>query len=122
VLKLSQWLSKKSGTKEVKVEADILGTKYTIVFVPENKQDYDGICDTSIKQITVVEIASDGTDRVKKNLDYVKNKILRHEIIHAFIYESGLDSGNALDEEQIVDWIAVQSPKLFEIFRKLSII
>lgn len=104
------------------MEADILGTKYTIVFVPENKQDYDGLCDASIKQITVVEIASDGTDRVKKNLDYVKNKILRHEIIHAFIYESGLDSGNTLDEEQIVDWIAVQSPKLFEIFRKLSII
>jgi len=41
------------------------------------------------------------------------NKVLRHEIIHAFLYESGLPvCCEWANNEMIVDWIAIQSPKI----------
>lgn len=97
------------------MEVYILGTKYTIVDIPDN-DEYDGICDTSIKQIKIAEFKDDGSWRSKGNLDYARKKTLRHEIVHAFLYESGMDTDSLQDDEQIVDWFAIQSPKLLEAF------
>lgn len=52
---------------------------------------------------------------------YLK-KVLRHEIIHAFLFESGL-GGNFEHrklghEETMVDWIALQFPKIYQAFRE----
>lgn len=51
-------------------------------------------------------------------------RILRHEIIHAFFNESGLqddssniDCGWAVNEE-MVDWIAIQFPKMVKAFEE----
>lgn len=53
---------------------------------------------------------------------------LRHEITHAFLNESGLsDNANqyrhswAINEE-MVDWIAIQSPKIFKVFQELGLL
>lgn len=67
--------------------------------------------------------------------DYQKNKEmrlwqreLRHEIMHAFLNESGLsDSSNRFDgawakNEEMVDWLAIQSPKIFSTFKKMNIL
>lgn len=47
---------------------------------------------------------------------------LRHEIIHAFLFESGLgfnlehrESGH---EETLIDWLAIQFPKILEVFKE----
>ena len=51
---------------------------------------------------------------------------VRHEVIHAFLAESGLNgSANptncwALNEE-MVDWFAIQMPKLLKIFHELGV-
>lgn len=51
---------------------------------------------------------------------------LRHEIIHVFLDESGLPfDSNVSGEgwarnEEMVDWIAIQSPKIFEAFRQVG--
>lgn len=50
-----------------------------------------------------------------------QKSIIRHEIIHAFMYESGLDANfehaNQFGhEETIIDWIAIQFPKLYKAF------
>ena len=47
-------------------------------------------------------------------------------IIHAFLLESGLDSNsNSADSwavnEEMVDWFAIQSPKIFKLFNKLEL-
>ena len=56
----------------------------------------------------------------------VKEKELRHEIIHAFLSESGLQSNFEHSqqfghEETIVDWFAIQFPKIFKVFQELDI-
>lgn len=51
---------------------------------------------------------------------------VRHEVIHAYLMESGLNgSANpancwALNEEMI-DWFAIQMPKLLKTFRELGV-
>lgn len=45
-------------------------------------------------------------------------EVLRHEIAHAFFYESGLwDSSNGTTawatNEEMIDWIAIQGLKLY---------
>lgn len=52
-------------------------------------------------------------------------KVLRHEVIHAFMYESGLDVRATFDDghfEQMVDWIAIQHEKLHAIYQQLEIL
>jgi hypothetical protein len=50
-------------------------------------------------------------------------KVLRHELVHAFIYESGLDTccGWARNEE-MTDWIATQFPKIADCFIEAGIL
>lgn len=57
-----------------------------------------------------------------------KKVILRHEILHAFLFESGLDASSiatygawAINEE-MVDWFAIQSPKIFAAYQNLGIL
>lgn len=97
------------------MEVNILGVKYKIIEVPGN-DTFDGLCDTSIKQIKIVEYAPSDEPHVKGDLKYVRQKTIRHEIVHAFLYESGFDSNVPDSDEMLVDWIAIQAPKLFEAF------
>ena len=97
------------------MEVNILGVKYKIIEVPDN-DTFDGLCDTSIKQIKIVEYTPGYEPHVKGDLKYVRQKTIRHEIAHAFLYESGFDSNVPNSDEMLVDWIAIQAPKLFEAF------
>lgn len=103
---------------------DILGTEYTIVFdvceedMPEGA---DGCMDQSIHTIKIAEMKTDRNSL--QNIVEYRKKVLRHEIIHAFLYESGMwnNSGTAEAwgmDETITDWIAIQSPKLFQAFKQ----
>jgi len=88
-------------------------------------ESIDGYCDTSVKKIFIAELKPDNFS--KEDLEYVKNKILRHEILHAFLYESGMDvNSNNVDSwgtnEEMVDWFAIQSPKILELYMILEII
>ena len=51
---------------------------------------------------------------------------LRHELIHAYLMESGLNgSANSTDcwarNEEMVDWFALQMPKLIKTFQELGV-
>lgn len=107
------------------MKVNILGTDYEIIRkkeVDEPKlEDADGFCDTSIKQI-VVEIFEKEPMSIE-DLCYYAKKVMRHEIIHAFIYESGLwnNSGDVKGwavNEEMVDWIAIQFPKMLKAFQE----
>ena len=70
---------------------EILGTLYTIHFdVPDGKmpEGADGCMDQSIHQIRIAEFESDRN--TIQDMDSYRKKVLRHEIIHAFLYESGM--------------------------------
>ena len=43
---------------------------------------------------------------------------MRHEIIHAFLCESGLaENSDWATNEELVDWIAIQAPKLIKAWK-----
>lgn len=112
---------------------NILGTEYKIFFKNANEDkrldDLEGYTDFYEKIIVVCNLKSrqyyslDNEEKIK----LAQNKILRHEIVHAFLYESGLDcnsnkSYSWAENEEMVDWFAIQSPKIFEIYKELDIL
>lgn len=64
---------------------DILGTKYKIIKKKMHDEKCDGYCDYTSKEIV---IRKDNYNNVG-NFDWLMKKQLRHEIIHAFLSESG---------------------------------
>ena len=59
-----------------------------------------------------------GAIREKKNLPEYKKAVIRHELTHAFLFESGLDTCSWAQNEEMVDWIALQFPKLLQVFKE----
>jgi len=99
---------------------NILGTKYDYIETTDLVDDRlikkDGYCDMSGKTIAVeINVIGDC-----KKLGRFKKKVKRHEIIHAYFFESGLTE--YADNELIVDWIAVQFPKLLKTFQEVDAI
>lgn len=112
-------------------KVNILGTEYEIKFGNEEKypslEGLDGYCDSSTKEIVVDDMKkSEGQVGVKGNLRDYQKTCLRHEIIHAFMEESGLSSNFEHKtigiEETVVDWFAIQSPKIFKVFKELDLL
>lgn len=99
---------------------NVLGTDYSII--QSNKVDdmclenCSGYCDKSVKKI-VIDTFQEAPNSLE-NLDEYKKEVIRHELIHAFLFESGLGDNSWAKNEEIVDWIACQFPKILEAFRK----
>lgn len=101
---------------------DVLGARYTITESDRLKdnelEDNDGYCDFSTKQIvidTFQEFPGSMAD-----LESYKKQVVRHELIHAFLFESGLNANSWGKNEEIVDWIAIQFLKMTEAFEKVK--
>ncbi len=100
----------------------ILGTEWTVLERSEKDDprlvDCDGYCDWTTKQI-VIEREIDGT---LGDMDTYVRKVKRHEIVHAFLEESGLaECSGATDawarNEAMVDWFARMGPKIFKAWQ-----
>lgn len=103
----------------------ILGTPYTIEIKKKSEDsflnDCDGYCDKSTHRIVV----SDREDDCELgDFETYQRKILRHEIIHAFHYESGLQENFECKPygfpETLVDWFAIQFPKIMKVFEEVG--
>lgn len=118
------------------MKVNILGTEYTIEIHKVSDDEYmrlnrlAGYCAEEGKRIVVAD-ASDkehfpNMDEYEQK-EYQK-KVLRHEIVHAFLNESGLsDSASGVAEswakhEEMVDWIAIQFPKMMVAFKEVNAI
>ncbi len=98
---------------------NILGTDYELIKECEEltEKDLDGECQQYAKLIRIRPIEKmllpcDPVEVKKKRY----NEVFRHEVIHAFFNECGLDGYSA--DEQLVDWIAVQFPKMCKLFQE----
>lgn len=107
---------------------NILGTDYKIIIADEEEKPKlkkaDGYMDQSIKEIVVGKFDDDDPMNIADLKSYTK-KVLRHEIIHAFLYESGIwnNSGDVEawgKSEEITDWIAIQFPKMIKAFEEVG--
>ncbi len=103
---------------------NVLGTEYTIKETNKvddtNLETCDGYCDTSTKTI-VIDTFKDSPGSLG-DLEAYKKKVVRHELAHAFLYESGLSCNSWAKDEEVVDWIALQFPKLLTAFEQCGAI
>lgn len=102
---------------------NILGAAYMLTITSKSQdfrlKDADGICDETVKELLVDNYADSEDDPTcKKNLAVQIRKNKRHEIIHAFLFESGLaENSSWAQNEEMVDFFAIQFPKLVEAFK-----
>ena len=98
---------------------NILGTEYEVLWKTETEdeeiKERDGYTDFSNK---VICIRSESDE-------YIQKKTIRHEVIHAFLYESGLDENTFTvsmwaRNEEMVDWFAIQAPKIVQVCQELN--
>ena len=119
-----------------KQTVNVLGTEYRIETHKVSEDEYlkenrlAGYCGEEDKLIVVADMSEKeyftGMDEQGQK-NYWK-KTLRHEITHAFLNESGLSDSASIPacawakHEEMVDWFAIQSPKIFKVFQELDIL
>ena len=104
-------------------KVNILGTEYEIIREALEDEEFDGYCDYTAH---VIKIRNNNVNKVG-DFEELMKKQLRHEIIHAFLAESGLQANfehyrQFGHEETTVDWFAIQFPKIMKVFEELEIL
>lgn len=100
------------------MKINILGTPYEIIVDKSGyleKNNADGVDRNYSKTILVRDLDdyldSEATTEEKEAR---RKETIRHEIIHAFFSESGLKG--YYNDELLVEWLAVQFPKMLDVF------
>ena len=114
------------------MKLNILGTEYTITMKKYDEEEaferrsIGGYCNGLTKEIVLCDMHTyKGWEHEDEaTIEACQKESLRHEIVHAFFNESGLqestfayDGGWARNEE-MVDWIALQVPKMLKVFEE----
>ena len=110
------------------MNVDILGQNWEVIRATEDEIDYlrdvDGYTDFTTRKIVVKNVKKERGS--VDNIECYMRKVTRHEIIHAFLFESGLhcnslqfDDGWATNEE-MVDWFAFQGDKIYKAWEKVG--
>jgi hypothetical protein len=115
--------------REIKMDVNgkvinILGTDYKIR-VEDSAQNCklknaNGLCEIYSKEIVIDPIEEDPD--CYENLEAYRRRVVRHELVHAFFAESGLRTESKYAEnEELVDWIAIQLPKIVRACESLGV-
>ena len=108
---------------------NILGSEWTIKYVDDDPafEQANGFTNDAAREIVIenVKMKNDPLAFDMQSQYNNQKRVLRHELIHAYLYESGLgDSSNSCDawaiNEEMVDWFARNSPKIFATFKELK--
>lgn len=106
------------------MNVNVLGTVYSVTVSNDSKEprlnDCDGFCDETTKEIFADDYQSYADDlSAKRNIKLQTKKVIRHEIVHAFLFESGLaENSTWAQNEELVDWIAMQGPKIIKAWQE----
>lgn len=99
------------------MKLNILGEKYEISEERDIlKEDAHGTCDRFKKEIRICPsdlMFPEDSDAGTKDEKY--KEVMRHEIVHAFLFEAGMESYS--QDELLVQWIAFMYPKLSKAFK-----
>ena len=83
--------------------------------------DANGLCEMYSHKIVLRNIKEE--PECFENLEAFKRKVIRHEVVHAFFAESGLRNNSEYAEnEELVDWIAIQFPKMLKVMGELEVL
>ena len=106
-------------------KVNVLGTIYTIERRAEkDDKKLEGLGGYTNVYKQLIVIRNDWNEKPDEKL---LKEVLRHEIIHAFTYESGLwDNSNKVDvwatNEEMIDWIAIQGLKIYKAWAEAGAI
>lgn len=114
------------------MKIDILGTEYSIIkkaydVEPEFKErNICGYCDGLIKEIVYCDMATHPNwgKESEVRVGILEKETVRHEIVHAFLNESGLQESALMFEgawpknEEMVDWFVLQGPKIYKAWQE----
>ena len=102
------------------MKVNVLGTVYKIKYIP-SLDGRGGETDFYTKEIRISEQEDVPAEYKTDNLKEMQRHVLRHELIHAFLFESGMDQSSAAHEawavnEEMRDWMAIQMPKIMAAY------
>lgn len=115
---------------------NVLGTDYKITVKKYDEDEafdrcsFCGYCDSYSKEIVVCDMHTykGWENEPEQSIIQAQKETLRHEIVHAFLNESGLScSGHSTQhswakDEEIVDWIAIQGVKIYKAWTEADAI
>lgn len=102
------------------MKVNVLGTEYEVIEKEEaDMKGWDGYCDSSVSEIAIAKFTEE--EGSLGDLEQHRKKVLRHEIIHAFLNESGLMANSDwARNEEMVDWIAIQFYKIAKAVKEVD--
>lgn len=121
-------MAKQNTSDDIKI-VDILGSPWTIKYVDDDLafEQANGFANDAAREIVIenVKMKSDHLSYDMQSQYNNQKRVLRHELIHAYLFESGLgDSSNSCDawavNEEMVDWFARNIPKMLVTFKELK--
>lgn len=113
----------------------ILGTEYTIEVHKISEDEFmkknglEGWCGEDSKMIVIADYEEKEyfPHMEEEEKERRRKSVIRHEIIHAFLNESGLSASSSVPacgwakHEEMVDWIAIQFPKIAAVYMELGV-
>lgn len=106
-------------TLNIDIKVNILGSEWTVRSATEAEEprleNKNGFTDWTARLICLEK----GPTGDIGSMETYMNKTIRHELIHAFMFESGF--GDCVEhaaygqEETVVDWFAYQMPKIMKL-------
>ena len=105
------------------MKVNVLGTVYRIKYVT-SLDGRGGETDFYTKEIRISEQKDIPAEYKTDNLKEMQRHVLRHELIHAFLFEYGMDQSSAAHEawavnEEMIDWMAIQMPKIMAAYESV---
>lgn len=114
------------------MKVNVLGTEYTVTTKKYYEDEaferlkIEGYCDSLTRQIVVCDMSTykGWEHELPGTIEAARKETLRHEIVHAFFCESGLAAcsltfdGPWVKNEELVDWIAIQGPKIYGAWKE----
>lgn len=107
-------------TKKIMIQGEEWTIKYATMQEDPILQNANGYTDHTIRTIVIEDLPREPDSL--KDLNVYEKSVIRHEIIHAFLDESGLrQNSNWARNEEMVDFFALQFPKLLKVFKELEV-
>jgi len=111
------------------MKINILGSEWTIKSCTKGEDaaltHLSGYADHTSRTIVIRIYASKRNSL--DNAQIYRNKVTRHEIVHAFLFESGLAENSIgtdswAGNEEMIDWFAFQGPKIYKAWQDAGVV
>lgn len=102
---------------------NVLGVNYEIEFLSieddPKLNECDAYCDYTVKKIVIEK--PEHNPLLLEDIQYNQERLLRHELLHAFLYECGLcNQSEWATNEEMIDFFAIQFEKINSVFSNID--